>query len=98
MKVAAFKMYWTVTGSVFLLMTIYTLYRVILVTVLKRVIEIDEDLMLRIITISVFGVMATTMICLIPGYRFNTIVSVVSGHQIAVSVFSCHQNHPMTQE
>ena len=82
----------------FVLITIYTLYRVMLNIVLKRIIEMDEEIILRSIIISVFGSMATAEVWLIQGYRFNTIASATSGHQINVSVFSCQENHPLTQE
>ena len=86
-----FKMHWIVEGSLFVFLTIYTVYRVTLVVVLKRVIEINEDIMLRIITISVFGVMASAVFCLIPGYKFNSVASrkLLSGHSsILVDSFS----------
>ena len=91
-------MYWMTEGSMFVLITIYTLYRVTLNIVLKRIIKINEEIILRSIIISVFGAMAIAMVWLIPGYRFNTIASATSSHQINVSVFSCQVNHPFTQE
>ena len=94
-----FKMHWIVEGSLFVFLTIYTVYRVTLVVVLKRVIEINEDIMLRIITISVFGVMASAVFCLVPGYKFNSVASAASkNNQTLVSVFICHLHHPMAQE
>ena len=99
MKVGAIKLYWVIEGSIFVLMTIYTLYRVTLIAVLKRVVEINEDLMLRIITISVFGFVGYGVMSIVPGYRFNSVASAVSGSQATrVSVYSCFSDHPLTQE
>ena len=95
---AAFKFFWIAEGSWLILFTIYTLYRVVLIVWLKRVIEINEDIILRIITVSVFGIMGYSIFCLVPGIKFNSVVSAVSEQNLTkVSIFSCDHHHPMAQ-
>ena len=95
MKLWIYLAFFILDTCIFVLFTIYTVYRVTLIAVLNRVIEINEDLALRIITVSVFATISGTLFYTVTGYRFNTMPSAISGNPVDVSVYSCCQGHPL---
>ena len=96
-KFFVLRVYWAVEGAMLYLFTLYTIYRVMLIFVWKRIIEINEELALRIITMSVYGVTSTATFFMIPGHRFVSMTSATSGESTPQSVFACHQDHPLVQ-
>ena len=64
-----YQIYWTFRAAGIILFTVYTVYRLLLIMVWKRVIEINEELSIRIIKLSTYGICVTGSVYMIPGYR-----------------------------
>ena len=64
-----YQIYWTFRAAGCILFTVYTVYRLLLIMVWKRVIEINEELCIRIIKLSTYGICVTGSVYMIPGHR-----------------------------
>ena len=88
----------TSLASLAILSNVYSVYRLLQVVVWKRVIEINEGIAIRSITITIYCISAWLCGIMIPGLRFQSMSSAATGEPAKVQVASCYLQHPISQK
>ena len=85
--------------SLFWFSNAYAIYRFMQIAVWQRVMEINEAVVMRTLTVSVYFTSVCYAFATMPGFRFTSMSSVLKqGGPVQVSVSTCYGvDHPFTQ-